>query len=463
MPDHRISMTRSMAERFLIDKTRVEGEDEEFPTNELDAAIRMLTGKDGSEDDCHASPEPDDDKSTAHPCVAFLVRKEDGVRALLDLVGSPNLDPDQLRTTEPECIRARFGHAFSSTEDGLVGEAEEEEKEYAEECVQNDTSSLLPSLLSCGIYASPSLSDAGRDIELFSQFIFTGHQSVCLLVTSRTSNHTETGFTELSQSIMSVLEKEGIQIKRARLCTLTPIQATEFLRLGEREVDGDGDDASTFGQRVTDLCSGPILVLELFGEDTIRTVHSILDQAVTNINFHVSANDGAAKLECQMIFDTLANDGNNETILAILKPDALKRGVEETIVQRLKDEGFTIVSSKRMQLATPQARALCSASSPSSVACGSVTTSSSSKSSSSATAVVNHLTSAPVLCLVLRRTDALKHLHEIAGNENPKHAKKTQPNSLRALYGLDSVRNVIHCPSSLDAARHAMNVIFGEE
>lgn len=48
----------------------------------------------------------------------------------------------------------------------------------------------------------------------------------------------------------------------------------------------------------------------------------------------------------------------------------------------------------------------------------------------------------------------------IKGPEDPSIAKVQAPNSLRAKYGEDSIKNYVHCSESTEAAQRVL--IFGE-
>jgi nucleoside-diphosphate kinase len=72
------------------------------------------------------------------------------------------------------------------------------------------------------------------------------------------------------------------------------------------------------------------------------------------------------------------------------------------------------------------------------------------------------MTSAPVLCLAVRRNHALTELQTLLGPENPKVAKKSHPNSLRSVYGTDPMKNAVHCADNLTNNTRDVALIFGE-
>jgi nucleoside-diphosphate kinase len=59
--------------------------------------------------------------------------------------------------------------------------------------------------------------------------------------------------------------------------------------------------------------------------------------------------------------------------------------------------------------------------------------------------MVEHISSGPLIALELRQEGVVPKLRELVGPNDPEIAKHLRPNSLRAKYGLDRVRNGFHC------------------
>lgn len=59
--------------------------------------------------------------------------------------------------------------------------------------------------------------------------------------------------------------------------------------------------------------------------------------------------------------------------------------------------------------------------------------------------IITDLTSGTVLCLELRQDDVVNKVRALVGPHDPVIAKALRPNSLRAIFGRDRVRNVCHC------------------
>lgn len=77
--------------------------------------------------------------------------------------------------------------------------------------------------------------------------------------------------------------------------------------------------------------------------------------------------------------------------------------------------------------------------------------------------ICNYLTSAPVLCLMLKKEDAIKSWREIIGPYSSIQARDSSPNSIRALHGTDSRINVVFGADDESAVTKLKNVFFDPE
>ena len=58
---------------------------------------------------------------------------------------------------------------------------------------------------------------------------------------------------------------------------------------------------------------------------------------------------------------------------------------------------------------------------------------------------LEHICSDLVVGFELVRDSAVEALNELVGHEAPVRAKQTNPNSIRAKFGRDQIRNVVYC------------------
>ena len=75
---------------------------------------------------------------------------------------------------------------------------------------------------------------------------------------------------------------------------------------------------------------------------------------------------------------------------------------------------------------------------------------------------VAHMSSGPVIALEIAGADAIKRWQTMMGPENPSDAKTTSPDSLRALYGQDLIKNVVHGSATVSQAQAEIQFFFPE-
>lgn len=76
------------------------------------------------------------------------------------------------------------------------------------------------------------------------------------------------------------------------------------------------------------------------------------------------------------------------------------------------------------------------------------------------TSLVDYITSGPVVAMVLEGKDAVNTVREMMGATNP---LKAAPGTIRATYGMDIGRNVIHGSDSLTSAQREISLFFRPE
>ena len=56
-----------------------------------------------------------------------------------------------------------------------------------------------------------------------------------------------------------------------------------------------------------------------------------------------------------------------------------------------------------------------------------------------------HLTTGPCIAIEVRQENAVNAFRELCGPHDPELAKTLRPRTIRAQFGIDRVRNAIHC------------------
>ena len=129
--------------------------------------------------------------------------------------------------------------------------------------------------------------------------------------------------------------------------------------------------------------------------------------------------------------------------LAIIKPDAVKRGLAGKIVAHLEAAGFAIRAARLVNLSNAQAEAFYEVH----------------RERPFYRSLVTFMTSGPGLALALERDDAVTRLREVIGATDPAEAK---PGTVRKLYAESKERNAIHASDSPENAAREVAFFFAE-
>lgn len=143
--------------------------------------------------------------------------------------------------------------------------------------------------------------------------------------------------------------------------------------------------------------------------------------------------------------------GSNSVV--IVKPHVLAAGFGPEVVQRLIDSGLSVVAAMQSTLSNHKSELVLG------VYKGILADYNES---------VQHLSSGPTWVLQLVAGPSLKgrgvsvvdHVRELCGPFDPVVAKHLQPSSLRAKYGVDRVRNAVHCSDLPDDGNEDAELFF---
>uniref|UniRef100_A0A4W3HE04 NME/NM23 family member 5 n=1 Tax=Callorhinchus milii TaxID=7868 RepID=A0A4W3HE04_CALMI len=131
-----------------------------------------------------------------------------------------------------------------------------------------------------------------------------------------------------------------------------------------------------------------------------------------------------------------------ERTLAVIKPDSMDKA--EEILDVIVRSGFTVIQRRKLHLSPEQ----CSdfyAEHYGKMYFPSLTA---------------FMSSGPIIAMVLARDQAISYWRELMGPKNSEKAKLTQPDSLRALYGTDDLRNAVHGSESFLLAEKEIQFMF---
>ena len=133
-----------------------------------------------------------------------------------------------------------------------------------------------------------------------------------------------------------------------------------------------------------------------------------------------------------------------ERTLVILKPDAVQRGLIGPILTRLERRGLRLAAMKLMQI-TPELAARHYAIH---------------KGKPFYEGLIQFITSGPVVVAVIEGQDAINIVRKTMGATNPTQA---EPGTIRADFGLEIGRNLVHGSDGPDTAAYEIPLFFAED
>jgi len=130
-----------------------------------------------------------------------------------------------------------------------------------------------------------------------------------------------------------------------------------------------------------------------------------------------------------------------ERTLVLAKPDAVQRGLSGEILRRFEQRGLKIVALKFMQIDQALARRHYAEH----------------EGKSFFNDLVQYITSAPVVAAVFEGPGAIAIVRNTIGSTNPAEAT---PGSIRADYGLERGRNLVHASDGPESAEREVALFF---
>ena len=128
-----------------------------------------------------------------------------------------------------------------------------------------------------------------------------------------------------------------------------------------------------------------------------------------------------------------------EQTLAIIKPDAVSRGLIGKILARVEEQGFRVRALRMVQLSKQTAQAFYQVHAERPFY----------------ESLTTYMSSGPVVPMLLERDNAVQCLRELMGATNPEQAA---PGTIRRDYGENIERNAIHGSDAVATA--AMEIAF---
>jgi nucleoside-diphosphate kinase len=133
-----------------------------------------------------------------------------------------------------------------------------------------------------------------------------------------------------------------------------------------------------------------------------------------------------------------------ERTFIIIKPDAVQRGLIGEILQRFERRGLKIVALRLKQVDDSLARRHYAEHEGKGFFNG----------------LINYITSAPVVALVVEGTNAVASVRQMVGATKPGEAA---PGTIRADFGLEIGRNLVHASDKIETAQSEIALWFGDD
>ncbi len=132
-----------------------------------------------------------------------------------------------------------------------------------------------------------------------------------------------------------------------------------------------------------------------------------------------------------------------EQTLAIIKPDAVGRGLAGQILALLEEKGFRIRALRMLRMSEPQAREFYAVH----------------RDRPFYDSLVRFMTSGPVIPVILEREGAVTRLREVIGATDPAEAAH---GTVRQRFAESKERNAIHASDAVETAARETRFFFSE-
>ena len=132
---------------------------------------------------------------------------------------------------------------------------------------------------------------------------------------------------------------------------------------------------------------------------------------------------------------------NIEQTLSIIKPDAVERNLGNDIKDLFRNNGFTILKEKKIQLEKSEAEKFYKVH----------------ETKPFYNDLCNYLSSNPIIVMVLEKDNAVIANRELMGATNPKDA---EDGTIRKKYGISIDKNSVHGSDSIENAKIEIDFFF---
>ena len=132
---------------------------------------------------------------------------------------------------------------------------------------------------------------------------------------------------------------------------------------------------------------------------------------------------------------------NIEQTLSIIKPDAVERSLDNEIKEMFKNNGFSIIKEKKIQIEKSEAEKFYKVH----------------ETKPFYNDLCNYLSSGPIIVMVLEKENAVLENRKLMGATDP---EKAESGTLRKKYGLSIDKNSVHGSDSIENGKIEIEFFF---
>ena len=132
---------------------------------------------------------------------------------------------------------------------------------------------------------------------------------------------------------------------------------------------------------------------------------------------------------------------NKEQTLSIIKPDAVERNLDNEIKEMFKNNGFSIVNEKKIQIEKSEAEKFYKVH----------------ETKPFYNDLCSYLSSGPIVVMVVEKENGVLANRELMGATNPKDAEE---GTIRKKYGISIDKNSVHGSDSVENAKIEIDFFF---
>ena len=227
--------------------------------------------------------------------------------------------------------------------------------------------------------------------------------------------------------IIDIILQNNFTISKMKMNKLTQNEAEKFLQIH------NSNDIS-----INDLSSDLIVGIEIVKKDCINDFKTLIQSEIIKsiktegqgIPIISSNNEKIAQLEINYYFSIRHQPQLSNCTCLILKNHLYTEGTLGKVIDIILNESFEISSMEMFYLDKNSAEGFFDVYKGVLPEYGKI---------------IDDVTNGPVVALEVRHDDVVNKIRALVGPHDPEIAKVLRPKTLRAIFGVDRVRNVCHC------------------